>query len=139
MLPLELPAAVLPVLNTTTPLSPSVVSPVVRRIAPLEPLLPPLAVRTLKAPLAEARPNPVMRETAPPVLAASVASPAAIVTLPPTALSPRPTITLTLPPAPELAWPDRSITWPVEPHTLLPVANESEPEMPPPVIFACVS
>jgi hypothetical protein len=127
MLPLVPPVAD-PVRTTIEPLLPLLAVPDFSVKLPLVPLLPAFAVRTVKAPLLVADPNPVTRDIEPPVT--SVLSPELTTTRPPTYVSPLPTPMLILPLVPDVAEPVRSTIAPLLPLVAVPVFNERPPLTP---------
>ena len=123
----EPPAPLLaePVVSTTEPLLPVVLPPDLNINAPLTPNVPAFAVRKVKAPLLFPEPNPVTRDTDPPL--ATVLPPALMEMRPPVPEVPSPTATLTLPPAPLEVEPVCKATEPLLPEAAVPVLKESAP------------
>jgi len=80
--------------------------------------------------LSELLPRPARISTEPPALLSAEVSPATRRTLPPSPVSPAPTIMFTSPPAPCAAVPVETLNAPESPLVLLPVKMSTDPETP---------
>ena len=89
--------------TTTDPDVPAAVVPLLNTMLPLEPLATALALRMVTAPDVDTVPEPLTTLTCPPLCPGNVVSPARITTAPPSLLLLVPTATLTEPAAPLVA------------------------------------
>ena len=117
-----------PLRNTTEPLLPLEVRPVLMVILPLVAALPLAAVRTLNIPLLRVIANPLVIDIDPPV--AFESTPLLKTKRPPLDTVPEPTAILILPLVPSLASPERRATDPEEPIVDIPVDTKILPEIP---------
>jgi len=110
------------------PLLPDVEEPDFRANAPLVPSDPLSTLKIVKDPLEVADPNPVDKETLPPVFV--VDSPELKTMRPPAPKFPLPTSRLTLPATPDVAGPVSRVIAPLLPEDESPVLMESKPLTP---------